>query len=213
MIKQFQGKYRFLSNFWTCKVVYDGKEFTSVEHGYQYSKCFTQEDKDKMFSLIKPGDCKRLGRRIKIRPDFNDVKLGIMEDLVRQKFQDPSLREMLMSTGTEELQEGNRWGDKFWGVDLKTGEGDNHLGKILMKVRGGQPMKTEEKEMNEEINELEGLEGKIEQNTKEFKILLSQRKFNGGRLVKEEQLENEISKNKSEWIKLVTDSDLLRHSC
>jgi hypothetical protein len=33
------------------------------------------------------------------------------------------------------LVEGNRWGDQFWGVDLRTGLGENHLGKILMKVR------------------------------------------------------------------------------
>jgi ribA/ribD-fused uncharacterized protein len=135
MVKQFQGKYRFLSNFWTCRVVYDGKEFTSVEHGYQYSKCVTQEDKEKVLLTTKPGDCKRLGRKIKVRSDWNDVKLGIMEDLVRQKFSGPLLKEQLLSTGDEELQEGNRWGDKFWGVDLKTGEGENHLGKILMKIR------------------------------------------------------------------------------
>ena len=34
-----------------------------------------------------------------------------------------------------ELIEGNTWHDTFWGVDLKTGEGENHLGKILMALR------------------------------------------------------------------------------
>lgn len=29
--------------------------------------------------------------------------------------------------------EGNTWGDKFWGVC--DGEGENHLGKLLMEVR------------------------------------------------------------------------------
>ena len=33
------------------------------------------------------------------------------------------------------LEEGNTWHDTFWGVDAKTGEGQNHLGKILMKIR------------------------------------------------------------------------------
>jgi len=135
MIKQFQGQYRWLSNFWNCRIEYNGRVFTSVEHGYQYSKCVTQEDKDRMFATTKPGDLKRLGRKIKVRPDLNDVKLEIMEGLVRQKFQDPVLREKLISTGTEELQEGNRWGDEFWGISFKTGKGENHLGKILMKVR------------------------------------------------------------------------------
>ena len=31
--------------------------------------------------------------------------------------------------------EGNGWHDTFWGVDLKTGEGEKHLGRILMQVR------------------------------------------------------------------------------
>ena len=27
------------------------------------------------------------------------------------------------------------WGDTCWGVDLRTDNGDNHLGRILMQVR------------------------------------------------------------------------------
>ena len=38
-------------------------------------------------------------------------------------------------TGELVLEEGNTWHDTFWGVDAKTGEGLNHLGRILMKVR------------------------------------------------------------------------------
>jgi hypothetical protein len=61
------------------------------------------------------------------------------------------------------------------------------------------------------MNELERLEQEIEQNTKEFKNLLGQRKFDkGGKLIKDEHLENEISENKREWISLVTDADHLR---
>ncbi len=138
MIKQFKGQYRFLSNFWDCHVEYDGRVFSSVETAYQYSKCVTQEDKDRMFSTTKPGDSKRLSGKIKVRSDWDDVKLGIMEDLVRQKFTDPTLKKKLLETENLNLQEGNNYRgrvDQFWGVDLKTGEGENHLGKILMKVR------------------------------------------------------------------------------
>jgi predicted NAD-dependent protein-ADP-ribosyltransferase YbiA (DUF1768 family) len=46
-----------------------------------------------------------------------------------------NLGDMLLSTGDELLIEGNTWGDTYWGVDLKTGIGENKLGKILMKVR------------------------------------------------------------------------------
>lgn len=34
-----------------------------------------------------------------------------------------------------QIVEGNTWGDAFWGVDSRTGEGENHLGQILMQVR------------------------------------------------------------------------------
>ncbi len=41
----------------------------------------------------------------------------------------------LLATGARKLVEGNTWKNVFWGVDLRTGEGENHLGQILMQVR------------------------------------------------------------------------------
>lgn len=49
------------------------------------------------------------------------------------KFAEPGLQAKLLETGNEELVEGNYWGDTFWGVCR--GRGENHLGKLLMKVR------------------------------------------------------------------------------
>jgi predicted NAD-dependent protein-ADP-ribosyltransferase YbiA (DUF1768 family) len=76
---------------------------------------------------------KRYGKIVVMRPDWNDVRLAIMEDLVRQKFLTSSMERLLLSTGDAELIEGNYWGDTFWGVCR--GVGENHLGKILMKIR------------------------------------------------------------------------------
>ena len=53
----------------------------------------------------------------------------------RKKYLQESLKSKLLSTGDCLLEEGNWWGDKFWGVDIKTREGENHLGKIIMQVR------------------------------------------------------------------------------
>ena len=59
-----------------------------------------------------------------------------MEDIVRAKFtQNEDLKWRLIGTGDADLEEGNTWHDTCWGVDAKTGEGQNHLGKILMKIR------------------------------------------------------------------------------
>ena len=140
MVMEFQGEYRFLSNFWGCEHPVEGEfglRFNTVEHAYQAAKCEYQEDAEKFQSLSSPGEAKRLGRQVKIRPDWEEIKLQVMEELVRDKFSfNPELKEKLLATGDQELQEGNRWGDTFWGVDLRTGRGENHLGRILMKVRG-----------------------------------------------------------------------------
>ena len=56
-----------------------------------------------------------------------------MRDALIQKFSDKKLQKKLIDTGDAELIEGNWWGDKFWGVC--EGEGENHLGKLLMEVR------------------------------------------------------------------------------
>ncbi len=49
--------------------------------------------------------------------------------------QNPDLLSKLLATGDAELIEGNTWGDRVWGVDLYRGAGENHLGKILMRIR------------------------------------------------------------------------------
>jgi ribA/ribD-fused uncharacterized protein len=127
MINSFTGPHRFLSNFY---IEPDG---TCVEVEYQMSKCVYSGDMDKFIGLF-PGQAKRLGRKIKIRPDWNEIKLEVMRELVSKKFKDhPYLARMLVLTAGRTLTEGNTWGDTFWGVC--GGKGENNLGKILMKVR------------------------------------------------------------------------------
>lgn len=70
-----------------------------------------------------------------LRKNWDIIKLQVMEDLLRIKFSDPSFKKLLLATENEVLQEGNWWKDYFWGVDKTTGYGQNHLGKLLMKIR------------------------------------------------------------------------------
>ena len=135
-IKEFQGKYRFLSNFWYCKITYSGIEWPSVEHAFQGMKCIDSVERKQILNAETPGAAKRKGGVIRIRADWEDVKLFCMLNLLKEKFKIPYLRAKLLSTGNAKLQEGNYWRDTFWGVDLKTGKGENHLGKLLMQVRG-----------------------------------------------------------------------------
>ncbi len=53
---------------------------------------------------------------------------------MRSKFtRNTQLGGSLLATWPADLQEGNTWGDTFWGV--VNGVGENHLGNILMDVR------------------------------------------------------------------------------
>jgi len=136
MIKEFQRDYRWLSNFASAEVVLDGVKYASVEHAYMSAK--SSDPKWKAFcadAKNSPGDVKRKSRTIDLRPDWEEVKLSIMEQCVRQKMNQEPYRSKLLATGKEHIQEGNTWKDTFWGVDLKTGNGHNHLGKIIMKIR------------------------------------------------------------------------------
>lgn len=142
MIKEFQGGYKFLSNFWLCDIVYEGMRYHSVEHAYQVAKFSGQiygpEIQEEIRNAVLPGEAKRIGKKNKylVRKDWEQVNLGIMEVLVRQKFTKfPALRKLLLETGNEYLQEGNWWNDEFYGYSFRSKKGLNHLGNIIMKVR------------------------------------------------------------------------------
>ncbi len=56
-----------------------------------------------------------------------------MKEVLNKKFQNPELKEKLLSTGTAILIEDSKT-DNFWGIGKK-GEGKNMLGKLLMEIR------------------------------------------------------------------------------
>lgn len=134
-IRTFRGEYDFLSNFHAAPLEYGGLFYQNAEAAFQAQKCAREEEKAN-FIEIPAAKAKRLGRQVKLRDDWESVKISLMEDIVRAKFtQNPHLAAKLLETKDRPLIEGNTWGDTCWGVDLKTGKGDNHLGRILMKVR------------------------------------------------------------------------------
>ena len=144
MINSFTGRWRFLSNFYPVTIEHQGIKYPSVEHYYVAMKIKNDQQIDgKYLSYIDcreliakmpdPAKVKQFGKMLKLRKDWDDVKLDVMLWGVREKFKNEELKDMILSTEGEELVESNWWGDKFWGVS--NGEGENHLGKILMRVR------------------------------------------------------------------------------
>jgi ribA/ribD-fused uncharacterized protein len=131
MINEFRGKYYFLSNFYSVPVKHGFLTFTNTEAAFHSEKCPVRSGE---FTKLNPSEAKRLGRRVRLRSDWEQVKDQVMLDVVRAKFdQHPDLAQKLLATGDEELVEGNDWGDIYWGV--YKGYGKNMLGKILMRVR------------------------------------------------------------------------------
>lgn len=148
-IDQFRGRYEFLSNFYPATVHYDGITYPSAEHAYQAAKCLDDavitatpkcwetglELKFAIAAEWSPGKVKRMGKKLPLRPDWEQVKLDIMLQIVTLKFKDEHLAAMLKRTAPCTLIEGNNWGDTYWGIDAAKG-GLNMLGKVLMHVRG-----------------------------------------------------------------------------
>jgi len=78
----------------------------------------------------------RLGRsrKVRLRPDWDKAKDGIMRQAVLAKFtQHDDIRAILIETGDALLVE-HTANDDYWG-DGGDGSGKNMLGKILMSVR------------------------------------------------------------------------------
>ena len=134
-ITQFTGCYRFLSNFYPSIIEgIDGHRYVTVEHAYQAAKCANKTDALRIRRTLKPAVAKHMGVGVARKGDFMENRVTIMRSLVLKKFANiQHLKEKLLATGNAELSEGNYWGDRFWGVCK--GEGENHLGKILMQVR------------------------------------------------------------------------------
>lgn len=133
MIDSFDGAYTWLSNFYPHVVFYDGINYPSAEHAFQAAKTLNAYDRALIKECPNPGKAKRMGREVTLRPNWEDIKVDIMYEVLREKFKRNPLKQKLMDTGTEELVEGNNWNDKEWGV--VNGKGKNKLGKVLMRVR------------------------------------------------------------------------------
>ncbi len=164
-INSFRGRYGFLSNFYPCVIEHKGIVYPSVEHYYVALKVtgmqfidgvyYTAPDLRELIARIADaGDVKKLGKRVKVRSDWDEKKLGFMEWGIREKFKDSNLSEMLLSTDNLELIEGNNWHDNFWGscsCHKCNNKGENNLGKILMKIREELKQQNSRPSLQEEI--------------------------------------------------------------
>lgn len=142
VIDSFSGENKFLSNFYPVTINWNNFVFASVEHAYVASKSTSFLDWKKVseFNSDEAGKAKRYGRKIKLRKDWDMVKISLMRKFLKEKFSYPYLQEMLLKTENVTLIEGNYWHDNYWGNcfcdKCQKIVGQNQLGKLIMKIRG-----------------------------------------------------------------------------
>lgn len=144
LIDSFDREFEFLSNFFYLPetVKWNNMKFATVEHAYQAAKTLDVAQRQRIRNAETPGQAKKLGQAVDVREDWDEIKLVVMEKLLRRKFSVKRLAMMLANTGSTELVEGNWWGDAYWGKVTSIGfkrvanpKGLNHLGRLLMEIR------------------------------------------------------------------------------
>lgn len=170
MIDKFEGEYAFLSNFYICPVHWETNDYTNAEAAFWSGKLSKPKSR-KVFTNMAPRSSRLKGKGIKkIRFDWEKKKDLIMYQIVKDKFnRNEDLKEKLLATGNEELINNNLIHDNEYGNCLcekcKDIEGQNKLGKILMKVRTEIREKEEKKKLKEQERQLENsLENNLENN-------------------------------------------------
>ena len=130
-------KYGCFSNFFSCPVEYKGILYPNSECAWQSLKTLDTETR-KRFAIYTAAGAKKMGRRVDLRSDWENVKYDLMVEVCYAKFsQNNILKEILLSTDNEEIIENTTsWHDNIWGncecVKCMNKQGQNLLGKALM---------------------------------------------------------------------------------
>jgi ribA/ribD-fused uncharacterized protein len=124
------------SNFSAHAVEFNGIKYPTAEHAFHAQKFSNKEVCERIRNCGSPLAAWELAHELKPqrRQDWDDVKVEILTEIVRSKVsQHPEVKNALLATGSEDIVEVNP-NDDFWGNGAD-GNGQNHTGKILMKIR------------------------------------------------------------------------------
>jgi ribA/ribD-fused uncharacterized protein len=124
------------SNFAEYPIRIDGETWPKTEHYFQAQKFEDTGYRQRIRRASSPMEAARMGRdrRMKLRRDWESVKVSVMHAALLAKFrQHDDLRALLLSTGDAKLVEHTE-NDDYWG-DGGDGRGRNMLGQLLMRVR------------------------------------------------------------------------------
>lgn len=132
----YEREYYVFSNFSAFAIMWKGNFCLTSEHAYHTEKFEDEDLKEAIRKTMSAHDSQKLSHehRDRYRKDWNEVKLGIMKEILREKVrQHPYILKKLIESGDRELIE-DSWRDDFWGWGPNK-DGANHLGKLWMEVR------------------------------------------------------------------------------
>lgn len=136
MIEEFQGEYRWLSNFVSCSIMLNGIMYRSVEHAYMSAKSDNIDWKEFCQNTEKPGAVKKASYSLAINANWNKYKKHIiMWQCLQQKYRQEPYMSKLIATDDTYIQEGNNHNDDHWGFCFKKKKGLNILGHMIMDIR------------------------------------------------------------------------------
>lgn len=143
-ITDFRGRYGFLSNFHPCPITWEHITYPSTEHAFNAGKSLDMGIRLWIADAPTPGEAKRRGRSVKLRPGWDErVRYLVMAEVLAVKFRDPVLAELLRATDDAILIESNTWHDNVWGLCVcgrracedVNARNANWLGRMLMYLR------------------------------------------------------------------------------
>jgi ribA/ribD-fused uncharacterized protein len=140
MITTFRGQYSWASNFYSAPFYVQTQLFKTSEHYFAACKTTDSNWCQWIIDAETPAKAKKYGQQCPIRPDWPQLRVGVMAQALWYKFtQNPELQNKLLETYPQHMEEGNRWHDNFWGNCIcpkcANIEGKNALGLLLMAHR------------------------------------------------------------------------------
>jgi len=132
----YEHEFYVFSNYSSFMLEWKGKLYPTSEHAYHSEKFEDENIKEQIRNTRSAHDSQVFANKNKDkrRKDWDDVKLGIMKEILKAKVsQHPYVMKKLIESGSKELIE-DSWRDDFWGWGPSK-DGENHLGKLWMEVR------------------------------------------------------------------------------
>ena len=157
MINKFDNEYIVLSNYYPQNITYKGITYNCAMNAY-YGQLISDNLQKKAIANATPSRALSMVINSISKIDYSQEEQdNIMYEILKVKFSDSKLKNLLLQTNQEPLNNNINWEDTYWGIC--NDEGDNKLGKLLMKLRDELSDNTSSNdtsfENDEEIEEIE----------------------------------------------------------